>query len=136
MNGQNAAKLDGSLAVTSFAKNGTVLIKPVYSANAGTYTFDAPYTLTSDAADFLCWALPVDGNTYRVVSYSATYNCYATGAKSDFVAITQSNFNQYTLQGVTSIAQLQQRPPLLPCAALRKMLLPRTVRCGTQRSAS
>ena len=112
VNGQNAAKLDGSLAVTSFAKNGTVLIKPVYSANAGTYTFDAPYTLTSDAADFLCWALPVDGNTYRVVSYSATYNCYATGAKSDFVAITQSNFNQYTLQGVTSIAQLQQKAPI------------------------
>ena len=112
VNGQNAAKLDGSLAVTAFAKNGTVLIKPVYSANAGTYTFDAPYTLTSDAADFLCWALPVDGNTYRVVSYSATYNCYATGAKSDFVAITQSNFNQYTLQGVTSIAQLQQKAPI------------------------
>ena len=112
VNGQNAAKLDGSLAVTAFAKNGTVLIKPVYSANAGTYTFDAPYTLTSDAADFLCWALPVDGNTYRVVSYSATYNCYATGAKSDFVAITQSNFNQYPLQGVTSIAQLQQKAPI------------------------
>lgn len=112
VNGQNAAKLDGSLAVTAFAKNGTVLIKPVYSANAGTYTFDAPYTLTSNAADFLCWALPVDGNTYRVVSYSATYNCYATGAKSDFVAITQSNFNQYTLQGVTSIAQLQQKAPI------------------------
>lgn len=78
----------------------------------------------------------MNGNTYRVVSYSATYNCYATGAKSDFVAITQSNFNQYTLQGVTSIAQLQQRRPLLPCVALRKMLLPRTVRCGTLRSAS
>ena len=103
---------DGSLAVTSFAKNGTILIKPVYSANAGTYTFDATYTLTSDAADFLCWALPVDGNTYRVVSYSATYNCYATGAKSDFVAITQSNFNQYTLQGVTSMAQLEQKAPI------------------------
>ncbi len=99
--------------MTSFAKNGTVLIKPVYSANAGTYTFDAPYTLTSDAADFLCWALPVDGNTYRVVSYSATYNCYATGAKSDFVAITQSNFNQYGPSGVTSIAQLQQKAPIV-----------------------
>ena len=47
-----------------------------------------------------------------MVSYSATYNCYATGAKSDFVAITQSNFNQYTLQGVTSIAQLQQKAPI------------------------
>ena len=112
VNGQNAAKLDGSQAVTAFAKNGAVLIKPVYSANAGTYTFDAPYTLTSDAADFLCWALPVDGNTYRVVSYSATYNCYATGAKSDFVAITASNFDQYTLQGVTSVAQLQQKAPI------------------------
>ena len=49
VNGKNAAKLDGDLAVTAFAKNGTVLIKPVYSANAGTYTFDAPYTHTSDA---------------------------------------------------------------------------------------
>ncbi len=112
VNGQNAAKLDGSQAVSAFATDGTLRIKPVYSANAGTYTFDAPYTLTSDAEDFLCWALPVDDSTYRVVSYSATYNCFATGAKSDFVAITESNFSQYSLQGVTSVAQLQQKAPI------------------------
>ncbi len=112
VNGQNAAKLDGSQAVSTFAADGTLRIKPVYSANEGTYTFDAVYTLTSDSADFLCWALPIDDTTYRVVSYSATYNCFATGAKSDFVAITESNFSTYNLQGVTSIEQLQQKAPI------------------------
>ncbi|MBQ9530928.1 MAG: hypothetical protein IJR70_02535 [Eubacterium sp.] len=67
----------------------------VSTGGAG-YAFDAKAAVSFEGdGNFICWAVKYDNDTYRVASYSPTYDFYISG-NTELLAITEENYESYS----------------------------------------